>query len=77
MTGNTVINPGSPKKTSIAPAERTQKFENDKAAAKNRIAAAERKREELQKRLVAARELKREIDKVSNGIAIRRGNTDV
>ena len=34
MTGNTVINPGSPKKTSIAPAERTQKFENDKAAAK-------------------------------------------
>ena len=64
MTGSETPESVNPKKTSIAPADRNQKFENDKAAAEARIVAAERKREELQKRLEAAREVKREMDKV-------------
>ncbi|KAK0110780.1 hypothetical protein ONS96_002377 [Cadophora gregata f. sp. sojae] len=64
MARNVTPDPVSPRKTSIAPAERKHRFEDDKAAAKARIAAAERKREGLQKKLEAARELKREMDKV-------------
>ncbi|KAH9210320.1 hypothetical protein DL95DRAFT_474811 [Leptodontidium sp. 2 PMI_412] len=62
ITGNTT--PESPRKTTTAPADRNEKFENDKAVAEARIATAERKREELQKRLEAARELSREMDKI-------------
>jgi len=64
MTGSETPESVKSRKTSIAPAHRNEKFENDKAAAEARIEAAERKREELQNRLEAAREVKREMDKV-------------
>ncbi|KAG4439345.1 hypothetical protein IFR05_005157 [Cadophora sp. M221] len=64
ITGNTILDSDSPRKTTTAPADRNEKFENDKAAAEARIVTAKRKREELQKKLEAARELKREMDKI-------------